>query len=445
MFGKTRLSVPKTTWAYIAILSVLVVGAIMREINLLIILAGMMCGPLLISWQMVRTNLKQLRVQRRLPRGVHWGSPFDVKFTLMNQRKHVDSWAVVLEDRVRNLTFTSTQHEQGRCFVPHIPLGETRTATYPARLHRRGRYRFGPLRIGSRVPVGLLRGRATAKNVDEMLVYPRLGYLLRGWKNLVRLDEQGQRSTHRRLGRSEGDFFGLRDWQIGDCRRWIHWRSSAKRNDLVVRQFEQQRNQDLVLLLDLTHLSVENNAASPRQETDTDTDADASAVELAVSFTATAVTEHCRRGAGQLTLRVAGNPPREVRGPAGSTVLHDALEVLAECMPADNSETPCEQLGPLLDLRRDDHVVIVCPGAVDPTRWWESNQTAPTAFANPILIDTTSSRFHQLFAWDEPNPVGRQSDPARESSPSKRGSEAVGREATNRRRHPSRLDERSSS
>ena len=53
-------------------------------------------------------------------------------------------------------------------------------------------------------------------------------------------------------------------------------------------------------------------------------------VEKAISFAATVVSDHCRRGGGRLTLGVAGQTPRLLRGTASSPLLNDALELLAE-------------------------------------------------------------------------------------------------------------------
>jgi hypothetical protein len=49
----------------------------------------------------------------------------------------------------------------------------------------------------------------------------------------------------------EGDPSGLRDFQPGDPRKWIHWRSSAKRGALQVRQFQREDSFPAGILIDL--------------------------------------------------------------------------------------------------------------------------------------------------------------------------------------------------
>ena len=164
MFARCRFTIPKTTWAYVAILAVVVVGAIMREINLLIILAGLMAGPLLMSWQLIRLTLRQLSVTRRLPRAVFPGQTFIVEFTVHNPRQRLDSWALVIEDRLRNvLAGREAEIRTARCLLPYVAAGSTGHASYRATLWQRGRYRFGPLWLSTKVPHGFAQGPRGAR------------------------------------------------------------------------------------------------------------------------------------------------------------------------------------------------------------------------------------------------------------------------------------------
>ena len=391
MIGRTRISIPKTTWAYVAILAVAVLGAIMREINLLIILAGMMCGPLLISWQMIHINLRKLTIRRKIPTSVFSGSPFDVEFSIHNQRRSVDSWALVLEDRIRNQTNQAIKMGKARCFVPRVGAKQLATARYRVRLLTRGRYRFGPLRISTGVPFGLLQGKIRTRTYDDVLVFPRLGTLRRGWKRSVQYDHQGQHQNHQRKGRIEGNFYGLRDWQSGDSHRWIHWRSSAKRNELLVRQFEENRSHNLVLLVDLTH-----PAATP---------VDPKHLELVTSFVATAVTDYCRRSAGQITVRVAGSPAVEIHGPSGRAILNDILEVLAEVSSAADL-VPHETFGALPHLKSTDHLVIAGTRSIKFDRWtpsFDPHDNERAKLQSAIVFDVSDPNIDDVFTI-EPTP-----------------------------------------
>jgi hypothetical protein len=133
---------------------------------------------------------------------------------------------------------------------------------------------------------------------------------------------QGSHSEGRRQGLLEGDYYGLREWRLGDSQRWIHWRTSAKLGKLAVRQFEQQRNRDLALVLDLW-------------EPDSPTDQELLQTEIAISFLATAVSDFSQRGGSHVVIGVAGRDTRYWCGPASAMITHDVLDHLADAAPWD--------------------------------------------------------------------------------------------------------------
>jgi uncharacterized protein (DUF58 family) len=406
---RCRFSIPRTTWVYIVILGVIVVGAIMREINLLIILSGMMCGPLVISWQLISTTLRDLHVKRRMPSGVFPDVPFVVELHVKNRRRRLDSWALRIEDRIRCIQPGSRlPAESAVCLVPHLPAGELRVTSYRAHLAQRGRYRFGPLRLSTSLPVGLLKGMVSQKDTNEILVYPRVGQLTHHWSELVRQDHPGQQSWRRQHGPVEGDFYGLREWRAGDSRRWIHWRSSAKRQELVVRQFEQNRNQDVVILVDLsrpdTLSSIETAPTQAEQEP----------LEQLLSFAATVVSHQCSRAGGRLTVGVAGKHCRLLRGTASSALLNDVLEVMADANATDRSTL--NQLIPdaLAGTAVDDHVILLSLVPLplhDSTVFPHLNQDhrRQSQLASAIAVAASEGALKHYFTLDtEATAVGRK-------------------------------------
>ena len=70
MILKHRTVICREGWYYLVVLGFVVGGALMRQINLLLIIAGMMAGPLLYNWREVIASLKGLHVRRKLPEGI---------------------------------------------------------------------------------------------------------------------------------------------------------------------------------------------------------------------------------------------------------------------------------------------------------------------------------------------------------------------------------------
>ena len=330
MFGKSRISICREGLYYLVVLSFIVVGSIMREINLLVVIAGMMMAPLFINLRMAIATLHRLRVTRKLPGQICAGDLLVVDVAVTNGRKWLSSWALVTTDRIqREGSQGSDERQNVELFVPHVAPGETRSVSYRGRLMTRGRYRLGPLAVSTRFPLGLLRHTVTFDTPGTLLVCPRLGRLTRAWYAELRAESTGTRSLPSRRGSTEGDFFGLRDWRAGDSRSRIHWRTSARRGSLSVREFERQHEQNLILLADLW---------LPDEPTPEELDN----LELAISFTATAVAEQCRRGGSRLWLATAGCEPTVFQGACSAAMLEEVLSHLA--LVQAHSATPVAEL-----------------------------------------------------------------------------------------------------
>ncbi len=252
MGNRTHISVTRQGWYYIAMLGFIVAGAIIRDINLLYIMAGMMFGPLFLSAFMSRQSLRRLRFERHVPPLVSVGDPLFVEVRAEKAGRGASSFAVIAQDRWRRDSDQSrAPRAETKLFFSHIPTSGHVDASYRVRLRQRGRYQLGPLKISTSMPLGLIRVTSTHGHLDHVYVSPRLGRLLPAWTQKLKLSNLGGQKSMRRRGKTEGDFYGMRDWRNGDSRHWIHWRTSAKRNTLSVRQFEQRISQDLAIVLDL--------------------------------------------------------------------------------------------------------------------------------------------------------------------------------------------------
>ncbi len=305
-------------WYYLFVIAFILGGAALRGMNLLVILAGALIGPLLFNWRLARLMLWRVRVERQLPARVFAGQTVTVSVVLHNDRSVLTSWAVMVEDQIRRVdTARLADADVVRIMIPRTAPRQIRSANYRALLSRRGGYRFGPLWVSSRFPLGLAKAQMKVSTTDQLfLVCPRLGRTTRRWAQVTQQQHVGSQRTSRQHGLLEGDYYGLREWRPGDSQRWIHWRTSAKLGELSVRQFEQQRNRDIALILDLWQ---------PAQPTD----ADRVIAETAISFLATAVGEVCQRGGAQVTVGVAGETAEYWNGAASSVLATEVWDYLA--------------------------------------------------------------------------------------------------------------------
>jgi uncharacterized protein (DUF58 family) len=113
---------------------------------------------------------------------------------------------------------------------------------------RRGVIEVGPVRTVRADPIGLMRREIEWSGVRMLHVHPRtiaVSPLSTGYLR----DLEG--TPTRDLTVSDIAFHALREYQPGDDRRFIHWRSSAKTGTFMVRQFEETRRSRMMVVLDL--------------------------------------------------------------------------------------------------------------------------------------------------------------------------------------------------
>ena len=102
---------------------------------------------------------------------------------------------------------------------------------YDVRYARRGRHAFGPVRVSTTDVLGLLERRFVLPAGGELVVYPPAQPLSSGAEAALRRLYEPERSDRR------DEFDRLREYAPGDPLRDVHWKASAKRDDLVVAEF----------------------------------------------------------------------------------------------------------------------------------------------------------------------------------------------------------------
>jgi uncharacterized protein (DUF58 family) len=188
-------------------------------------------------------------------------------------------------------------------------------------LPHRCRYLRGPLWAISGYPFGLAERRIMLAPAEDIFVLPRLGSLRRGGlrRQLRGADPTGDRQRRRPAHpAAQGEVHGLRPFRTGDSPRTIHWKTSARRGELMVREFEDAPGDSLLLVLDPVL------PATPDAE---------ARFEDAVSLAATLAREWCRGGAERLVLAVAGTTPLLVDGIGGPAFVQRVLENLTDAVP----------------------------------------------------------------------------------------------------------------
>jgi uncharacterized protein (DUF58 family) len=130
--------------------------------------------------------------------------------------------------------------------VPRLRPDAEHEEIFAVPTHRRAVIPLGPVRSVRADPLGLLRRELTWTEPEELFVHPRTLPLSGSSTGLLH-DLEGRVTPD--ISDSDVSFHALRDYVPGDDRRHIHWKSTARTGQLMVRQFEETRRSRLAVIL----------------------------------------------------------------------------------------------------------------------------------------------------------------------------------------------------
>ena len=399
MLGRRRTRLTREGWYYLLVLAFVVTGAMLREINLLMMMAGLLIGPLLLNWRLAVASLRPLVASRRLASTVGVGEALSVEITVHSGKGWLPwfstgGWAVTVEDEIRRVGAGSsaTPLRSGVLFW-HIARGKAQRVAYRGRLLRRGHYEFGPLTVSTRFPLGLVRRWMVVDAPQELIVLPRLGQLTPAWRAFCRRSLHADRGRRTQQAAPEGDFHSLREWRPGDARRQIHWRTTARRRTPVVRRLERPQNADVAVLLDLSTRRLDGDGEDP-------------VTERAIGFVATVISDLCRQGVGWMLLGTAAETHQVFRGPTSAGLLRECMLHLATLESGKEDAIQPLLVEVLGNLRRDTRVVVVTTrgksagaGSAELTQGWMGAGGRPIEPA--LVIHAGSSELDEFYRGEE--------------------------------------------
>jgi uncharacterized protein (DUF58 family) len=133
--------------------------------------------------------------------------------------------------------------------TPSLRRGVTFAHDFVIPTFRRGRIVVGPVRTVRADPIGLIRRELVWTEPFEMFIHPKTIAIPSTSTGFVH-DLEG--NATRDLTNSDVSFHALREYQPGDERRYIHWKSTAKTGTYMVRQFEETRRSHIVVAMSLS-------------------------------------------------------------------------------------------------------------------------------------------------------------------------------------------------
>ena len=265
-------------------------------------------------------------------------------------RVHVgDEGRVVLDGRTTGRTplLALTERVDGgrrsaRFVLPPSPPGEPVRATYRVPTTRRGMHELGPLLATVADPFGLVRRAWVVAPPSDLVVRPRIHDVLPPRRNLGGEPDPHAEGPRIPTPETAGEFLALRGYEPGDDPRRVHWRSTARTGELVVRLDEAAAPGRVVLLLD-TRAEVH----------------DAQSFEVAVEAVAS-LAVRCRDDQTPVEVLTAAGEVLGRPGPGTVELLLDRLAVVGTGGP-DHLRALGAQLGSRLGIG----ALVVATGAPD--------------------------------------------------------------------------------
>jgi uncharacterized protein (DUF58 family) len=367
----------------IILVTLTVVGyfaAINRTQAFLWVIPALLSATLITGFFWPRWLVKKLTVSRSGPARAEEGETIHFRIEVENQGM-LPRFMVEIVDHLPfvGLSDANATSLKTLGMVAYLPGNQRQQFEVPVICEKRGYYRLGPVGLASSFPLGLTEARASRNEGRQSLtIYPDVF-------QIMSLPLKGAPSQIHRggyvlpEGAGAAEFSGLREYRRGDNPRHIHWPTTARLSELMVREYEPLASACLYLLLDQ---AAESNVGLGRESTFE------YAVRIAASIGRAAASQNIRT-------RLAGDGKNALRGVAGAGDLHfqGMLDELA--VVACDGSTPYEQLlgevGPFC-LRGETAVVFLSERAASWTKTLEALATlrARQVHLLAVLFDQAS-------------------------------------------------------
>jgi len=207
--------------------------------NLFYLVFGLLLGMVIVSGMLSERVLRGIRVERHLPAEVTARIPFAVVLEVKNPHSNRISYSLNVRDGA------SFHPRQTLGYIPSLPPGESRVFHYLAQVERRGCYQFGPVQLVTRFPFGLFEKIRIIPLRQSFIAYP-------GDRETssIRALASGREQIGNKKCRWGEEILGLRPADLEDDHRLIHWRTTARMGQLMVKEFVEETEQPRPVFFD---------------------------------------------------------------------------------------------------------------------------------------------------------------------------------------------------
>ncbi|HET7652699.1 MAG TPA: DUF58 domain-containing protein [Acidimicrobiales bacterium] len=230
-------------WGVLAAAFLLAFAGRLLGIQELYVLAAAAFVLVVVALWTVRVSPVRLAAARELhPAKVHAGTDSRVELAVVNRASRRTPVLLVRDP------FDGGRRQARFLLAPLVP-GEVARAAYRLPTNQRGVFSLGPLEVSRTDAFGLAVMNETVASATELTVYPRVD-VIAPLPHTIGHDPYAGADHPNAIGLMGEDFYALRNYEVGDDLRRVHWPSTARTGDLMIRQDEMPWQGRVTVVLD---------------------------------------------------------------------------------------------------------------------------------------------------------------------------------------------------
>jgi uncharacterized protein (DUF58 family) len=188
-----------------------------------------------LAWLLLAYFTVHLQLSRKVVSRINEGDTLEVALKIQS-RGFLPVFNFILED---NFSSSLLDQEKKSFFIGYLGLKSSCKIKYDYLCFKRGEYKIGPFIVYFFDPLNLLFFKRIYNVYSEVVVYPQI-FKIEKFPALTRSILPWFGIETARSSGDEDEFYGVREYKEGESVKKIHWISSARKNNLIVKQYQLQ-------------------------------------------------------------------------------------------------------------------------------------------------------------------------------------------------------------
>jgi uncharacterized protein (DUF58 family) len=208
--------------------------------NMLYLVLALMLAALISSFMISEYSIRDVHITREAPEYVTEGVSFRIGYIFRNDKRLIPTFVIRITELLEN--------EEVMAVVTYIGAGNEVVVKGAAIAGRRGRVRFQSMTVSTSAPFGWFDKSKRTPLTGELVALPRTDPRGIDMEQIAALGDV--RPTYK-PGRGD-ELFGFRNYVRGDPVKDIHWKTSARTGELMVREREAEEERKLRIELGIS-------------------------------------------------------------------------------------------------------------------------------------------------------------------------------------------------